>query len=407
MLRSVLKGSAFALVLLSTVSLFAGGGVTMNIPDTEAAQGAAFNVVPSITNDAGQVQGWSGGFCHDVGQVTVTGATEAGTDTATINGGGAPGFLSVNLEAGGVTMGVVVDLFGAAWMDLGTYTILDISYTQDGTGSSSIDGCGSLGSPEVAFVYVMGGASLPFPPASGAVSVPDPNHMTLTSATAILGSSADTSVDLENVNNVDAIQIAFTYDPAVASLTGTADLTGADFYGVQPTAAGEAVIGIIMDTADPLDHQLAAGTGSIVTLSWSCDTEGTSALAFTNGIGSPETDNMIVDTDGINANINLHDGALTVVNYNEFVRGNCNGDSAVNIADGIYAINYLFLSGPAPDCDDACDSNDDGAIDATDAIYTFNYRFLDGPMPVAPFPASGLDPTNGDGLGCNGDADDL
>ncbi|NCG13106.1 MAG: hypothetical protein GWP38_07160, partial [Planctomycetia bacterium] len=54
-----------------------------------------------------------------------------------------------------------------------------------------------------------------------------------------------------------------------------------------------------------------------------------------------------------------------------------------------------------------CDSNDDGSIDAADMIYIFNYRFLEGPAPLAPFPAADLDPTPGDGLGCDGDADDL
>ena len=98
---------------------------------------------------------------------------------------------------------------------------------------------------------------------------------------------------------------------------------------------------------------------------------------------------------------------MTVVNFNSFVRGDCNNDSTVNIADGIYGINYLFQMGPEPTCDDACDSNDDGGIDASDCIYIFNYRFLDGPGPEAPFPASDLDPTPGDGLGCDGDADDI
>ncbi len=410
MLRSVLKGSACLIILLSTVSLFAGGGVDLNIPVTEAAQGAAFNVVMGLTNNAGQVQGWSTGFCSSASDVTVTGATEIGTDTETMGDeGGDVGFLSISIDigGGGVTMGVVIDLFGTVWVDIGSYTILSVDYTQDSTSSSTIDSCGTLGSPAVASVYVMDGASIPFPHASGNVTVPDPNHMTLTSASAILGSTADTTVDLENVNDVDAIQIAFTFDPAVAALTGTADLTGADFYGMQAGAAGEAVIGIILDMTSPLDHALAAGTGPIVALSWSCDTEGTSALTFTNGLGIPATDNLIVDSSGINDQINLNDGTLTVVNYNEFLRGNCNGDTTVNIADGIFEINYLFLSGPAPGCDDACDSNDDGAMDATDAIYIFNYRFLDGPMPAAPFPVAGLDPTNGDGLGCNGDADDI
>ena len=95
------------------------------------------------------------------------------------------------------------------------------------------------------------------------------------------------------------------------------------------------------------------------------------------------------------------------MDYKEFIRSDCNNDNLVNIADGVYGLNYLFQGGPAPTCDDACDSNDDATIDAADMIYIFNYQFLDGPAPTAPFPAAGLDPSIGDGLGCDGDADDL
>ena len=43
----------------------------------------------------------------------------------------------------------------------------------------------------------------------------------------------------------------------------------------------------------------------------------------------------------------------------------------------------------------------------TRMIYIFNYRFLEGAAPLAPFPVAALDPTNGDGLGCDGAADDI
>jgi hypothetical protein len=95
------------------------------------------------------------------------------------------------------------------------------------------------------------------------------------------------------------------------------------------------------------------------------------------------------------------------VNFNEFLRSDCNNDTIVNIADGVYGLNYLFQSGPDPFCDDACDSNDDGLIDASDMIYIFNYQFIEGPAPQPPFPVADLDPTPGDGLGCNGDADNI
>lgn len=68
-----------------------------------------------------------------------------------------------------------------------------------------------------------------------------------------------------------------------------------------------------------------------------------------------------------------------VVNY-----GDANGDGAVNVADAVYIINYVFKEGPAPDPLDAGDANCDGAVNVADAVYIINYVFKDGPVPGCP-----------------------
>jgi hypothetical protein len=78
----------------------------------------------------------------------------------------------------------------------------------------------------------------------------------------------------------------------------------------------------------------------------------------------------------------------------------------VDLGDAIFLLNYLFQGGPAPNCDDACDFDDDADLGIPDAVGILNYQFLGGAAPSAPFPDAGLDPTPGDGFGCNGDADD-
>ncbi len=88
-----------------------------------------------------------------------------------------------------------------------------------------------------------------------------------------------------------------------------------------------------------------------------------------------------------------------------FMRGNANGDGAVDIADAIYTLCFLF--GPADDpcneprCLDALDANDSGAIDIADAVYVLGYLFARAPAPPAPFPGVGSDPTPDD-LTCGG-----
>ena len=86
-----------------------------------------------------------------------------------------------------------------------------------------------------------------------------------------------------------------------------------------------------------------------------------------------------------------------------FIRGDCNFNNSVNIADASAQVGAFFLAGDqrfnAP-CDDACDANDDGDLNITDVVYLLNYLFIPGnPQPPAPFPERGDDPT-ADALTC-------
>lgn len=82
-----------------------------------------------------------------------------------------------------------------------------------------------------------------------------------------------------------------------------------------------------------------------------------------------------------------------------FIRGDCNNDNAINIADAAFALSILFGGGgPAP-CDDACDINDDSGFNIGDAVYLLSALFAGGAPPPAPNPLCGTDPTS-DPLGC-------
>jgi hypothetical protein len=78
-----------------------------------------------------------------------------------------------------------------------------------------------------------------------------------------------------------------------------------------------------------------------------------------------------------------------------FIRGNSNGDTKLDIADPIWIINELFRGGQATACAASEDANDDGQVDATDATYLIAYLFQAGPPPSAPFGVCGKDPTPG------------
>ncbi|MCA8961961.1 MAG: hypothetical protein KDC38_15655, partial [Planctomycetes bacterium] len=75
-----------------------------------------------------------------------------------------------------------------------------------------------------------------------------------------------------------------------------------------------------------------------------------------------------------------------------FVRGDCNGDAAVNVADAVFFLLSAFAGGESPECDDACDANDDGLLDVADAVYALEALFIGGPDIAGP-ETCGVDPT--------------
>jgi hypothetical protein len=403
-------GSVLAMVLTTTI-VFAGGGdpaYILSATDASGATGDAITLDIAIDSSAGgDLQGWSFGLCSDPSALQVDSQT-LGADSDLANSGG---FVNQSLTADGVTLGIVVNLLGSVVIPPSpAVDVLHVNYTILGTADTSADFCNTLGSPPVATVVVVGGQSISPSLDNGLVDVLDPNQLIMSSATGVLGETADTSVSFNNVTlgGADAASLSIAYDAAICSPMNVANDAGADFFSVQPSAAGELVIGLIMDTSGTgATLPASPSNASLATITWSCDTEGTSALTFTDGLGSPPSDNTLVFGQGPTYQPALIDGSLSVVNFNSFTRGNCNNDGTVNVADGIYLLNYLFQGGAAPACADACDTDDDADIGVPDAISIFNYQFLDGPAPAAPFPAAGLDPTTGDGLGCDGDADDL
>jgi hypothetical protein len=82
-----------------------------------------------------------------------------------------------------------------------------------------------------------------------------------------------------------------------------------------------------------------------------------------------------------------------------FLRGDCNSDGSVNIADASFVLNFLFLGGRDPTCMDSNDANDDGAVNIADASFILNFLFLGGRDISAPYPDCGVDPSE-DGVDC-------
>lgn len=81
--------------------------------------------------------------------------------------------------------------------------------------------------------------------------------------------------------------------------------------------------------------------------------------------------------------------------FANFVRGDCNFDGVVDVADPITLLSFLFpASGTAlpPSCMDAFDTNDDEAVDVADAVRLISALFGSPAPPLPPPLTCGPDP---------------
>ena len=84
----------------------------------------------------------------------------------------------------------------------------------------------------------------------------------------------------------------------------------------------------------------------------------------------------------------------------QFIRGDANGDGAVNLADAQLILDFLHGIRPIAAPLDAADVDDNGVINSNDARCLYVYLFGGGPPPPPPFPNAGLDPTPDTLIGC-------
>ena len=75
-----------------------------------------------------------------------------------------------------------------------------------------------------------------------------------------------------------------------------------------------------------------------------------------------------------------------------FIRGDCNLDDLVDLADAVFELDALFRGGAPFRLHEACNPNDDGSVDIADAIHLLSHLFRGGPAPPPPFPGKDRDP---------------
>jgi hypothetical protein len=181
---------------------------------------------------------------------------------------------------------------------------------------------------------------------------------------------------------------------------------GADFLSVLADGvAGTIVVGLLVDTEPPFDGAMLppseepqvvlnlvldmAAAGPMGTYTFSFLREGArSGQAWVFNAYAAFNQSYAVEE--------LRPGVLVVDRKPQnglplFLRGDCNQDLLLDVADAVFCLLSLYSGGDRPRCIDACDTNDTGMVDLADPVYFLSYIFANGPRPPEPTGRPGLD----------------
>ncbi len=247
--------------------------------------------------------------------------------------------------------------------------------------------------------------------APAARSACEPSQLVIGTSSASAGGSAAVDV-LGGVScEVTGFSLAMGYDNAILSFAGAepGDFLVAHagdqlfFHQAGHDTEGFAVVGAILDLSFPLTvppvaipkdtvlarvrFEVAAtappGTIPLLNRTRTFGAGNPIANVYSGKPGEPPVEPTLVD------------GAVTVAEPIDFLRGDGNGDGRIDISDPVFILNYLFTGGSRPPCQGGADANDGDELDIADPIYLLGYLFFASPPPQEPFPVCGMDPTPG------------
>ncbi|MFN0059744.1 MAG: dockerin type I repeat-containing protein [Planctomycetota bacterium] len=405
--RTIFACSCFASWLITTdatalppekLLIFYGWPSTINMTYTVPLAAAEFGVYEHVVLGDGLQDGPSDPLPHPDHQNTIDILQHAATTGTQFYG-----YISIGVSTVGYPL-AEIERRADGWAAMGFDGILLDEFGYDYNVSRErqnavVDYVHGLGLKVIANGWipadVFGVDITPLNPTGAATSLNAFDFFLFESHQVQVGAYADPAFWLARATALSTYQTAIGFD--IMSIT-TADVTStysesqffyswysAALFGHRATGWGEYIFsatgasaGLAPFRARPA-VDLGADFASEVVIT------GANALrATTRGV-------IAIDTGAFNATFTA--GA--------FIRGDCNGDGALNIADAIYLLTALFAGGAAPGCDDACDANDTGLVDIADVIYTLSTLFSSGPPPPPPGMGCGGDVTS-DALACAG-----
>lgn len=196
--------------------------------------------------------------------------------------------------------------------------------------------------------------------------------------TTSAGMPATVSIELVNTQELTSLEIPIDYTGGFSLSFDSVSVAGtrADGFSASLVAATSTkLVAHLLYTGTPL----AAGSGTVM------------RFHFTTGAGVLPGETTPLDSVTLSGKSLILAGeeyqyvpaviAGQIVVGSDFLRGDSNGDGAVNLGDAGHIINYVFYDGPAPEPFEAGDANSDTDVNLADASFIINYIFNDGPAP--------------------------
>ncbi|MEM7261514.1 MAG: hypothetical protein AAF488_05940 [Planctomycetota bacterium] len=423
---------AIAILLLGTALVTpatAGSGYTLSGETVTVDPGGTTSVAVLLDNEAG-IDAFQFGLAYEPTELTLDTIVQ-GAAVSGLHGGAGPDFYFSEIDPDGAAGAIVGAIFSLAppfvEISAGTgHVLAHLGFTAAFGIPTSTDSpltfTEELGDPPVQVVVAVGAQAITPVQVAGEVTF-NPAPPTDLVCTPV-GCSLDYDLTWTNPTTYGSLQIfvdGIQVDSAIGGTSsGSVTLApGPHEIGVRGTfGALQSQLTVCTVVADPLpdpvlDLQCTVNPDSCLgTVSWTNGESYDSIEIRHDGLlietlpGTATSTTLLTSDTVIEVCVTPINvcgtgpatscGAACGVS---FIRGDCNLDTGLDIADAIAGLGILF-GGSAPNgCEDACDANDDGGFDIADMIYVLNVLFVSGDPPPAPFPACGPDVTT-DTLDC-------